>query len=866
MSKHFNQLILLAALAFGSTATADNINKTTEPLAKVDSVAKANPDSIWKSMQLGEVIVTTQKRRQSIVDVPFAVSAMEGSNMKKLNLFQMDDLASFTPGVQIQLQSPNNPGYVIRGVTSDEGESYSQPRVSVFVDGVSTTRSRASVSELFDMERVEVAKGPQGTLFGRGAEIGGISMIRNKAKDKWEGELMANYGSYNKRQVTGFLNIPIIKGKFADRIAFDYDARDGFVKNLAGGRLNGKSAIALRNSMKFWLGESTDIDFILDYQHDSYPGTSFKSGYSFDTSALGFQVDPDPNRPAFLDMGRELGIKRNVGGATLLLHHDFSNAWKLSSITGFRSFSTDEKFDADGTFMPLLNCREMEHGNQFSQELRLNYSSEKMSGFIGASYFYENSSQDVTARTNMGYLYPLMFEPTLKTKFQGMLDQVSPLIKSQLPAAYQPMVDQALQGLMAKWFTGTMPATATPDIYGDLQQTLGKLGINLDQYLGAMGEQGTAMLNQIKGLSNMQLSDYTEEGRNYGENSAYELFADYAYKFTPNFTLTAGLRGTYEHQKSGYSSWTQTHPLIAMSGTSAMLYHPTENGRRIYTSENYWSWVGRLALNYMFKRNNVYASVSRGRRPGVIYYPNTPDKVNKLDPEIIYSYEVGIKGRLLQSRLGYDFSAYYYDWYHFQTMRLIAGENGTQTAEAKDAGRAHSFGLEASLDYAFCNYARVFGSWAFIDGKFNDKDEDGNPQEYAGNRFRLTPKNSFTLGLDVNIPVKSSLFFFRPTFTWKSKVYFDDQNHKTAAELAAYKAVVGQTPREFSQGGYGLANFSLGWRYQPGNVYYEVSCFGKNIFDKQYIVDAGNSGDNLYFPTYIGGSRSVIGVQLRVGF
>ena len=130
------------------------------------------------NQMLNEVIVTTQKKRQSAIEVPAAVSAVTGEGLGKLNLYQMDDMAMMVPGLQIQIQSPNNPGYVIRGVTDDDGASYSQPRVSVFLDGVSTSRSRASVTELYDLERVEVAKGPQGTLFGRGAEIGGISIIR----------------------------------------------------------------------------------------------------------------------------------------------------------------------------------------------------------------------------------------------------------------------------------------------------------------------------------------------------------------------------------------------------------------------------------------------------------------------------------------------------------------------------------------------------------------------------------------------------------------------------------------------------------------------------------------------------------------
>ena len=362
------------------TTTKDVDNKDINVVMKEDSHA------------LGEVIVTTQKKKQSSLEIPVAVSAVTGSVMEKLNLHQLDDVAQFTPGVQIQLQSPNNPGYVIRGVTSDDGEAYSQPRVSVFMDGVSTSRSRASAVELFDLERMEVAKGPQGTLFGRGAEIGGISIIRHKPVDNLSGELSMSYGSYNQRQVSGFINTPIIKGKLANRFAFDYDARDGFIKNEAGGRLNGKNALAFRNSTQWWANDDTSIGLVLDYQHDDYPGTSFHS------------INPmygnsDPNSTAYLEAGKKLGIKRNVGGALLNIDHNINHRWSFNSITGFRAFNSKERFDADGTYLPLLLCQEKEKGTQFSQEFRFNYDDKnRFSGFVGASYFYENSSQDTPVR------------------------------------------------------------------------------------------------------------------------------------------------------------------------------------------------------------------------------------------------------------------------------------------------------------------------------------------------------------------------------------------------------------------------------------------------------------------------------------
>lgn len=815
------------------TTTKDADNKDINVVMKEDSHA------------LGEVIVTTQKKKQSSLEIPVAVSAVTGSVMEKLNLHQLDDVAQFTPGVQIQLQSPNNPGYVIRGVTSDDGEAYSQPRVSVFMDGVSTSRSRASAVELFDLERMEVAKGPQGTLFGRGAEIGGISIIRHKPVDNLSGELSMNYGSYNQRQVSGFINTPIIKGKLANRFAFDYDARDGFIKNEAGGRLNGKNALAFRNSTQWWANDDTSIGLVLDYQHDDYPGTSFHS------------INPmygnsDPNSTANLEAGKKLGIKRNVGGALLNIDHNINHRWSFNSITGFRAFNSKERFDADGTYLPLLLCQEKQKGTQFSQEFRFNYDDKnRFSGFVGASYFYENSSQNVNAKANMQYLYPVFIQKSVKASLSSQIDNVKGLLAQKLPAAFQPMVDAALAQLMNKWFPESpavdadgklVPQTTTPDIYGDLKSTLGAVGMDLDQILAGMGDNGLTIQSTLQSISAKPLDTaYTEQGKNYGTNQAVELYADGTLKLTKNLNFTLGIRGTYENQETGYSS--STVPCLFGS----ILYHPTENGAKVTAKDSYWSWVGRAALNYMIGRNNIYASVSRGRRPGVLYFNNDPKDFETLKPEIIYSYEAGVKGSLLQGRLNYDLCAYYYDWYNYQTSVFNATTN---KYEYDDAGRAHSFGVEASISYSPCRYLNLFGNWSYIEGKFNNKDDNGNKQRFAGNRFRLTPKNSFAVGFDLNVPTgKKASIYFRPTYSWKSKVFFEESNEP-----------------ELTQGAFGLLNFTAGYRMQPGKVYYEIGAFGKNVLDEKYVVDAGNSGRQIGFPTYVGGTRSVVGVMFKIGF
>ena len=469
---------------------------------------------------------------------------------------------------------------------------------------------------------------------------------------------------------------------------------------------------------------------------------------------------------------------------------------------------------------------------------------------MGASYFYENSSQDVNAKANLQYLYPVFIQKSVKASLSSQIDNVKALLSQSLPAAYLPMVDAALNQLMGKWFPDSpatdengklVPQTTTPDIYGDLKAALGTIGMDLDQMLAAMGDNGRSIQATLQGISGKTLDTaYTEQGKNYGTNQAVEVYADGTLKLTKNLNFTLGVRGTYEHQQTGYSSAT----VPSMFG--AVLYHPTEGGAKVTAKDSYWSWVGRAALNYMIGRNNIYASVSRGRRPGVLYFNNDPKDFETLKPEIIYSYEAGVKGSLLQGRLGYDFCAYFYDWYNYQTSVFNAT---TSKYEYDDAGRAHSFGLEASINYSPCRWLNIFGNWAYIEGKFNDKDDKGNAQRYAGNRFRLTPKNSFAVGMDLNVPTsKSASIYFRPTYSWKSKVFFEESNEP-----------------ELTQDAYGLLNFTAGYRFQPGKVYYEIGAFGKNILDEKYVVDAGNSGRQIGFPTYVGGTRSVLGIMVKVG-
>lgn len=825
-----------ATLVFSCVGFAD----AERPAARVVDVSLADDSEV-----LGEVVVSTQKRQQTSIEVPVAVSSLSGKDVALLGVRQVDDMADFVPGFQAQIQSPNNPGYVIRGVTSDDGAAYSQPRISVFQDEVSISRSRASVVELFDLERVEVVKGPQGTLFGRGAEIGAIHFVRKRAADKFGAELSVNFGTRGQFGASGFVNTPIVSGRLANRFAFSLDRHDGYVDNKLGGRLNGKMAIALRNSTRLFAGDGCAIDLVLDYQHDDYPGTSFKSNKIAPEGG-----DTRPWTAAALNGGSDLGIVRDLGGVTLLVNADLPRGLKLSSVSGFRAFKADEKFDADGTYLPLLDCGEYAKGRQLSEELRLNFNaSGRLDGFVGASYFYEDSRQRVDIATNLQYLYPAYAYQGFAAQAKPAFEKYAAMIPTLLPesmAAYKPAITQMLGALMDKWFPEsydpTVPVAATPDFYGDINTALSSsLGVSLDNVAALLGESGQALVGGLKAMSAMPLADsYAEQSTNFGTNQAAEIFADGTFDIVGGLSLSAGLRGSYEHQRTGYESPTVPDPVF---GT--IMYKPSG---RVNVSDDYLSWVGRAALQYVFGRCDAYASVSRGRRPGVLAFNNGPDDVSRLRPEIIVSYEAGLKGIVAKGHLAFDASVYYYDWSHFQTTRLSESEaSAARVYVADDAGKAHSFGLEAGLKWSPVRKLVLFGNYAYIDGKFNDKDGNGNPQQYAGNRFRLTPEHSFSLGADAMLPLRNRMgLFLRPSFAYKSKVYFEDSNEE-----------------ELTQSGYGTLNFVAGWQFKPRRARFEASVFGKNVTNTRFLVDAGNSGRQIGFPTFVSGAPSVFGVSLK---
>jgi outer membrane receptor protein involved in Fe transport len=734
---------------------------------------------VESSFMLEGIMVSAQKREEKNKDVPIAITSVGGKFLENTNTFEYDALSEFVPGLQIQIQSVNNPGIVVRGITSDSGDSRVEPRVSIFQDGVSISKSRGSVVELYDLERVEVLKGPQGTLFGRGAQIGAVHLIQNKAKNENSGFLKTAYGNFNQRILTGHVNTPIIEDKLFVRIAGIYNARDGFLENRSGGDLNGKETLAFRGSIKYLLGEKTTLDVIANWQRDTPPGTSFKSGRF---APLG--GDTNPNTFADLERGKELGLDRDVWGISAILKSDISDYWDFTSISAYRKFNSDEAFDADGTVAPVLFFREQSKGDQFSQELRFNFDTkERFRGFFGVNFFAEDGSQSVPLEINEQSYAILLLDP-------------DNFIVNGVPV--------------------TIPNIPNDPAFGPLA--------------------GAPLLEFNK-----------ERSTNFGRNYSGDIFVDSSYDLTDKFTATMGLRFTWENSNAGLEVQNADQPGVLGNFLGSFpnnIFAPT-NGRRD-ASANFTSVVGRFAINYDFNEEvSVFGNIARGRRPNVINV--TASDVNVLSDETVWSYELGIKTLFLNNRLQFDANAFYYDYQNFQTTIATLDPVDGLVIIPNDSGSATSYGFETSVQYAASENFSVFANYAFIDATFDDTDEDGNAQNLAGNRFRLTPEHSFSLGTDIEIPLSSRIeAFFRPTYSFKSKVFFQEDNLP-----------------DISQDGYGLLNLRLGGRLDKTK---ELSFFVTNTLNEEFIIDAGNTGGAFGIPTFIAGPPRFYGVQFSVRF
>ncbi|QTD55631.1 TonB-dependent receptor [Parasphingorhabdus cellanae] len=667
------------------------------------------------------IIVTAQKIEQRSTDVPITISAATGERLRELGVSDLDELSNYIPGLNIQEQSANNPGIVIRGITSDSGSSQQAPRVTLYYNGVDISRSRGSYQDAYDIERIEVIKGPQATLFGTASAVGAISIVSNKPEAGFSGELSGSYGNFDAYTVAGHLNAgsDIIAG----RVAFAYKRRDGYVENLAPNQddLYAQNQLGIRGSLRYTPSDDFTADLIFTYDRQRNSGTPFISG-SLPTTA----GPANPFGPAFLGgspffpevLGDdELGLIRDVYDANFTFSWDFDDDWTLTMVNGYRNFDSNEIFDADGSAAVYLEFAEEAQGDQWSHETRFSYNNgSTFRGSFGWNIFREDSNQRVPLATD---------EVSFLQCFQGQVVVGVPCVSADgIPAG--PAIE-ALTG-------GTV--TAIP---------------------------------------------YTLEFENLGKNDSYSVFADGTWIPIPELELTAGIRAIIEKRRSGYRAFA---PNSVLAGIPLFPVTDTA-GQTFRTEDSFQAFLPRFNILYRFSDDiNGFATISKGRRSPTVDLDATGSAngpiadFTAIPEETVWNYEVGLKGSFgpVSGSLGV-----YYQTYEGFQVSVVNPETGL--AETQSAGSAKNFGVEAEVGIQAADWLNIFANIGYIDGGIDNSDDIAD--NFRDARFRLQPEVQAAGGFTIDYPINDNTrFFMTPSITYRSKIFFQIPNDPAISEDA----------------------------------------------------------------------------------
>lgn len=346
-----------------------------------------------------EIVVTAQKRATLLRETPISLTYIGDELLARNSVDSVLDIEHLVPGLKIG-QLNNAARISIRGIGNENLVLGGDTGVAFHVDNVFIARPEAAMAAFFDVERIEVLRGPQGTLYGRNATGGTINVINKGPTEEFEGQIYGEAGNFNRFGGGAVLSGPIAGEKLMGRLSFRMVDSDGYVKNVVPDRpdLNSTEFYSLRGQLLFEPNENLSIHVRADYHEDDDTGpTSVPlgtlTGPPFAVLFFGATI-PEGDFVSASDA--DPFHKTEIAGASVTVDWDLGDA-ALTSITAYRDNDVDTFFDADGTAVDYQTVTFHDWSDQFSQELRLaSTNSESFEWLIGAYYFDEDASQDLT--------------------------------------------------------------------------------------------------------------------------------------------------------------------------------------------------------------------------------------------------------------------------------------------------------------------------------------------------------------------------------------------------------------------------------------------------------------------------------------
>ncbi len=550
------------------------------------------------NLLLEEVIVTAQRREESSMRTPVTVNAFSADDIVNVGALDIQDMDDFMPGVEIGDGNTTQTSITIRGVSSPNISSGGDPSTATFYDGAYIPRA-ATTMPFFDIERIEVLKGPQGTLFGRNATAGVINIIPNKPREEFEGHLKVRAGNYDLQRFEGVVNAPLTD-TIAVRLGLLSSTRDGIVDNIGVGPDPGDEDVkAMRLSALWSVNDRTEFQFSFDMEdRDEAPRIAIGVGeYAFMQSE-----DPFLGTTAHDVVGAE--ETRELQGYSIKLDHEFSDSWSVFAISSYREWETTNLEEEDGTADPrrYFDTNNIEDSNIFYNEVRFNFVNDDLNVILGANY----SEEELFQRTDIH----LSADSWMQfVSVQAGFDRNTHLwdLLGEDEGIYRILSDANGVAVLPPSFAGTF-----------LTETMDNTG------------------------------DFTNWG----------VFADATYQLTETIRLAAGLR--YSKDSKDYTWQTYPTDLDWPVPPQILAYDPgvvdddPANDFDQFGASRSWSKVtGRLVADWQFQEKAMtYISVATGYKSGGFDgQVFTPLISGPFAPEEMLSIEWGLKGDFFADRL-----------------------------------------------------------------------------------------------------------------------------------------------------------------------------------------------------------------------
>ena len=760
---------------------------------------------------VGDIIVTAQKRSERLQDVPLAVSVISGDAIATSGKPSLEGATALIPSLNfVKAGTSLNQTLFLRGLGTTSLSIAFDPTVSTVLDGVVFSRSAEAFTDLIDIERIEVLRGPQSTLFGRNASAGVINIISRRPGDTVGGEIEAAYYFNNgtEYRVKGAIDLPLGE-KVRSRTTAFYNNYDGNIRNIAPNvnrRVNGLEHYGIRSIVEVDPSDTVKLTFIGDYHRnnddccaDVIGGAPF---FPFG-SAAGTPGTPNPTPLALIQTvlptlrGDETRtINQNLITRTIETGYGFSGqadielgTQSVTSITAYRNFANNEI--RDGDFYPTAYISPPQShdtgpqtGHTFSQELRLTSPGKQFFDYVLGAYYSNTYTKRVFRRDNticaaaVGAVIPTT----------SLTPCSSPLAAASVTAFGQATYDARAQNL-AVFGQGTFNISDSFRLIAGARYTSDQIDVSFIR---------------VTSPGNLASQRPFDAG----------VFAEY------NRLLQLGATPAAAQA-------------AAQPASGAFL-----NGIPLKTKTTSDNFSGKAGLQYDFSRDvTAYASYTRGYKGPAfnLFFNLQPTGLKGLEPETSNAFEIGLKNSLLGGKLTLNLAGFYAKYDNFQANNpdslTINGVTNT-IGRFTNAGSVSTRGVELDLSYRPSRDFTISGGAAYTDAKI---DQFKIPTVRAvndivpnGTRLPYAPKFKGSLSVDYRIRTGGAF----DVALGAQGNYQTDQD----ATLTPDPIVRRVTRID----GYGIVNASIA--LVDANDKYKITLVARNLFDQSYAATIATGG------------------------